>query len=69
MRCPKYIRAALLSRCRAAELFNKNDIIISEWIDKNNIDVPSEDYHGGVESVVHPYDSMISILKCIEEAD
>lgn len=68
MKCPKYILDALKARCRAAEIFNKNDILISEWIDKNNIDAPFEDYHGGVESVVHPYDSMMSILNAIEEA-
>lgn len=69
MKCPEYIKKALYARYRAAETFNKNDILISEWIDKNNIDVPFEDYHGGVESVVHPYESMLSVLKCIEETD
>ena len=68
MKCPKYIIEALEARCRAADIFNKNDMLISEWVDKHNIEVPSEDYHGGVESIVHPYDSMMSVLKCIQEA-
>lgn len=68
MKCPKYIRDALKSRALAAERFNEKDILISEWIDKNNINVPLEDYHGGVEAIVHPYDSMMSILDAIERA-
>ena len=68
MNCPKYIHDALKARALAAERFNQKDLLISEWIDKNKIEVPFEDYHGGVESIVHPYDSMISVLKCIEEA-
>ena len=47
MNCPKYIRDALRARALAAERFNEKDLLISEWIDKNNIEVPLEDYHGG----------------------
>lgn len=57
MKIPKYIDLALKRRTRGAEMFNTNDWIISNFIDKHEIDAELEDYHGGVESVVHPYDS------------
>ena len=68
MKCPKYIRDALKARASSAKRFNEKDLLISKWIDDHNIEVPSEDYHGGAESIAHPYDSMLSVLQCIEEA-
>lgn len=57
MNIPKYILKALGRRARAAESFNTNDLIISKFIDKHNIEIESYDYHGGVESIVNPYNS------------
>lgn len=65
MRVPKYIREALERRARAAETWEKYDCIITDFIEKNDIDVPSEDYCGGVEGIVHPWDSANTILNCI----
>lgn len=55
-RIPKYIDEALRKRTKAANAFNKYDIIISQWIDEKGLseDVDSSCFHGGVESVVHP---------------
>lgn len=57
MDIPKYVLKALGRRARAAETFNTNDLIVSKFIDKHNINVESYDYHGGVESIVNPYNS------------
>lgn len=67
MKVPKYIEDALNRRARAADIFQKADDIISDFIDKNHIEVPMEDYCGGVESYVNPWESIDSIRFCIEK--
>lgn len=66
MRVPKYILDALERRAKAAETWEKNDRIITDFITKNKIDVPTENYCGGVEGVVNPWDSARVIIECIE---
>lgn len=47
MKCPKYIKEALDKRLKAAQQFNHYDLIVSEYIDKHDLDVDSCHYHGG----------------------
>lgn len=66
MQIPKYIEKALERRVNAAEKFNNADIIISDFIEKYDIDVEIYDYHGGVESIVNPDDSAERIRQAIQ---
>ncbi len=69
MKVPKYIREALRKRTKAAEAWNKYDGIITDFINKHKIDVPAEDYCGGVEGIVNPRESEESVIRCIEAWD
>ena len=66
MKVPKYIQDALKRRARAAVAWSTADRIITDFIDKHEIDVPPEDYCGGVEAIVNPWDSALSVLQAIE---
>lgn len=62
---PKYILKAIESRANAAYLFNKYDLMISQWCDKqfgtyHNI----EDTYGYVDTVSNPY---IAMNRCKEQ--
>lgn len=67
MKIPKYIDEALKKRTKAAEAFTEHDWTVSEWLDKNGIadNLDSEDFHGGVESVVNPRNSERRIREAI----
>lgn len=66
MKIPKYIEKALERRARAAEIWNHNDLIISEFIDKHDIfEIDSCDYHGGVEAIVNPWASSSRVAEAI----
>jgi len=67
MKIPKYILIALQRRANAAYLWNKYDWIISNYINKHNIEVPSECYRGGVEGIVNPDSANKEIIKCMLE--
>lgn len=67
MKCPKYIKEALDKRLKAAQQFNHYDLIVSEYIDKHDLDVDSCHYHGGCESTVFPESSYHTILEAIKE--
>lgn len=54
MKIPKYIEKALNSRVKAADKFNSTDYIISEFIERYDIEVEPCDYRGGVEALVNP---------------
>lgn len=67
---PKYIDNALRQRTKAAVQFSENDIIISQYIDRypellETID--SEDFHGGVESIINPQESEERIRSAIKD--
>lgn len=66
MRVPKYIERALERRARAAEVWNHNDLIVSEFIDKHDIDIDSCHYHGGVEAIVNPWASFSNVMDAIK---
>lgn len=67
MKIPKYIDEALKRRTKAAIMFDNNDLIISEWIEKNGLtdDVDTSDIYGGAESIVHPEESERNIREAI----
>lgn len=66
---PKYIENALRRRTKAALSFNDNDLILSRYIDRHPEllgTIDSEDFHGGVESIVNPKDSERRVRTAIE---
>lgn len=69
MKCPKYIKEALIQRAKCAERFTELDYMISEWLDTHNIEVEEYDICGGCESYVNPFDSSRRIITAIEEAE
>lgn len=69
LKIPHYIRDLLDKRAKAAEMFNKYDLIISQWCMNNNIKLEDYDCFGGVEAIVNPNDSKKRILDAIEKAD
>lgn len=66
MKVPKYIEKALERRARAANQWNSNDLIISEFIDKHKIVVEDYDYHGGCEAIVNPWTSSRRVYDAIK---
>lgn len=66
MKIPKYIEKALERRAKAAEIWNRNDLIISEFIDKHNIIAEDYDYHGGCEAIVNPWTSSSRVAEAIK---
>ncbi len=66
MKCPKYIEKALHDRARAAEKFLNLDLLISDWLDKNNIDCEYAHLH--VETISNPYGTMDETLQDIKRA-
>lgn len=65
MEIPKYIEEKLNKRAALADKLFDLDMEITEWIHKNNIEVDSGDYNGGVEMYVHPYESCLSVKEAI----
>ena len=66
MKVPKYIEKALERRAKAINDYMKADDILTKFIEKNEIDVPLEDYGLGAEAMTNPWESNISVKKCIE---
>lgn len=69
MKCPEYIKKALIRRANHAEAFTVLDCMIQEFLDKHNILVEEYDICGGCESYVNPHSSSKRILKAIEESE
>lgn len=65
MKIPKYIDKALVQRRKVACKLMDLDGIITDFINKNQIEVHSEDYCGGVEMYSNPCASEESIRKAI----
>ncbi len=65
MKIPKYIEQALNRRTKLAVQLDEADMVIFEFITKNDIDVESCDYAGGVEMYANPYDSAERIREAI----
>ena len=67
MKIPKYINEALRMRTKTAQRFLNYDFIVSRWILDNKIDeyLETEDFCGGVESIMNPQDSEDRIREAI----
>lgn len=68
MNCPKYIEKLIDRRARLAEQLLTTDYTLSEWIDKNGVEVEPEDYFGGYEVYCNPYDCAERIKQSISKA-
>lgn len=69
MKVPQYIMDALRKRAKAAYNFSDSDLLISDYLSKNNIKVSPEDVYGGVEALYNPDESNKRIIKAIENAE
>lgn len=65
MRIPKYIEEALQKRTNAAYRFMDYDCIVSDFIEKNGIELDTVHYGLGCESLVNPDSSANAIRKAI----
>lgn len=67
---PKYIENALRKRTKAAVQFSESDIVISQYIDHHPElleAIDSEDFQGGVESIINPQESEERIRSAIKD--
>lgn len=65
MNVPKYIELALQRRANAANSFFKNDRIVSDFIEKNEITADPTDYGGGAASLFEPKESNERLIEDI----
>ena len=65
MRIPKYIDEALRKRTNAAYKFIDYDCIVSDFIERNGIELDSMHYGLGCESLVNPDNSEEAVRKAI----
>lgn len=65
MRIPKYIDEALKKRTQYARKLLECDDIVTNFIDKYHIGVDFEDYDGGCEMFVNPYESEEAVRQAI----
>lgn len=66
MKIPKYIEKALQQRVKAAYVLIHSDSIITDFINKNGIEVEDFDYCYGVEMYVNPNASADRVRSAIE---
>lgn len=66
MEAPKYIKNLIDRRSELAVLLNHVDLKLSEWLEKNNIDVEEYDIRGGCEMYVNPWSSADRIKQAIK---
>lgn len=65
MKIPKYIKEALNKRAKAACAITDADRLITDFINRNSIDVDPADYCRGVEQYSAPYESTNRIYDAI----
>lgn len=65
MKIPKYIDEALRKRTSTACKLLVYDEIVTNFIDKHHIGVDFEDYDGGCEMFINPYDSEQAVRQAI----
>lgn len=68
MKCPKYIDKLIDRRARLAGELLTTDYTLSEWIDKNGIEIEPKDYFGGCEVYCNPYDCAKRVRQAIAKA-
>lgn len=65
MKIPKYIENLLDRRAKIAYDLDDIDYKLTQWINKNEIDVDPADYCNGVEIYEAPYESVERIKEAI----
>lgn len=65
MRIPKYIDEALRKRANAACRFMNYDCIVSDFIEKNGIQLDTMHYRLGCESLINPDNSANAVRQAI----
>lgn len=65
MKVPKYIDILLNRRARLARSLLEIDWTITEFLQRNNIEVDTSDYCGGVEIYVNPESSSSRVRQAI----
>lgn len=65
MRIPKYIDEALRKRTNAAYKFMDYDCIVSDFIEKNGIELDPMHYRLGCESILNPDSSENAVREAI----
>lgn len=66
MKIPKYIEVLIEKREKLAAELISTDWKLSEWLEKNEVDVEECDTRGGCEMYVNPFASAIRIKQAIE---
>lgn len=66
MKIPKYIEALIEKRKKLATELISTDWKLSEWLEKNGVDVEAYDIRGGCEMYVNPWASADRIKRAIE---
>lgn len=66
MKIPKYIEALIKKRKKLASELISTDWKLSEWLEKNGVDVEEYDTRGGCEMYVNPRMSADRIIQAIE---
>lgn len=66
MKIPKYVEKLIAQRCKLASDLNAKDFELSEWLERNGIEVDTDDIFGGCEMYVNPASSANRIRKAIE---
>lgn len=66
MNIPKYIEKLIEKRAGLAILLNHTDYKLSEWLEKNGVEVEEYDICGGCEMYVNPWSSADRIKQAIK---
>lgn len=66
MKIPKYIEALIEKRKKLASELISTDWKLSEWLEKNGVDIEEYDTRGGCEMYVNPCASASRIKQAIE---
>lgn len=67
MAVPNYIKELIKKRADYAQKVIEIDCQLSDWLDKQDIDVDPSDYRGGVEIYAAPYDCAYRVLSAIQK--
>lgn len=67
MKIPKYVNELLKRRTKLASKLIDVSFELDEWLKKNDVEPPDEDWCDGVEIYANPYAAEKSVRKAIEE--
>ena len=66
MKIPKYVDNLLKRRAKLSSKLMDVCYELDQWLEKNDIDPPAEDWMGGVEIYTNPFGSEKSVRKALE---